>query len=399
MKILLAAGHGAGSAHNRGGVCYNEGDNNFLYSLILKKELEKYQGVQVDLLRKNITDNPDLANRAKAGNGYDLYYSIHSNAFSDSNVRGTEVWDSVEKPNKKLAKIICDVTSLLFNHNNRGVKYKEGQPGYNWYGELRNNKAKSAMIVEMGFHTNSIDCNYFKNNHETIAKAQAEIIADFYGLIKKSIKPSTETPIISKPTATILQMQEWAKNKKSHPKFIELAPIYYDLSKKIGINPIVTYAQSAKETGYMNFGGVLDISFNNPCGMKTSSGGANNDLNAHQRFTNWEEGIQAQIDHLALYAGMEGYPKIYTPDPRHFPFIYNTAQTVEQLGGKWAGSLSYGTDIVRMMKEIEDIRIEVEKETEEIVEILEINLPDKIIQGVTWKEGHLKIAYKTKDNQ
>ena len=36
LKILLAAGHGADD--NRGGVCYNEGDNNYLYSLALKKD-------------------------------------------------------------------------------------------------------------------------------------------------------------------------------------------------------------------------------------------------------------------------------------------------------------------------------------------------------------------------
>ena len=30
------------------------------------------------------------------GTGYDLYYSIHSNAIDISTVRGTEVWDSVE---------------------------------------------------------------------------------------------------------------------------------------------------------------------------------------------------------------------------------------------------------------------------------------------------------------
>ena len=398
MKILLAAGHGAGAAHNRGGVCYNEGDNNFYYSLVLKKELEKYQGVQVDLLRKSITDNPALDTRAAAGTGYDLYFSIHSNAFSDSSVRGTEVWDSVERPNKTLAKAICDVTAGLFNHNNRGVKYKENQSGLNWYGELRNNKAKSAMIVEVGFHTNTADCNYFKNNHATIAKAQAEVIAAYY---KLNIG-ITGTPIISKATATVTQMQEWARQKKAHPKFVELAPLYFDISNNVGVNPVVTYAQSAKETGYMHFGGVLDISFNNPCGMKTREGGPNNDPSAHQRFGDWAQGIRAQVDHLALYAGADGYPQWDTPDPRHFAYLHGTAPTVEDLGGKWAGSLSYGTDIVRMMKEIEAIEVEepvgpVDPEPVEKLETMELDLRGKTIVGVNWNGGRITIVYKTKD--
>lgn len=189
IKVLLAQGHGAGKAHNRGGICFNEGDNNYLYSLILKEELETYDGVQVDLLRKDINDNPSLEERSKAGAGYDLYYAIHSNAVTDKpNVRGTEVWDSVERPNIALAKLICEVTSEFFEHSNRGVKYKEGQPGYNWYAELRFNQAKSAMIVENGFHTNLEDCSIFKNCHREIGIAQARAIASHYGLKKKVIK-------------------------------------------------------------------------------------------------------------------------------------------------------------------------------------------------------------------
>ncbi|MGJ0846661.1 N-acetylmuramoyl-L-alanine amidase family protein [Tissierella praeacuta] len=185
IKILLAQGHGAGKDFNRGGLYFNEGDNNFYYSLVLKEELEKYEGLQVDLLRKKITDNPTLTQRAAMGEGYDLYFAIHSNATNDPNVRGTEVWDSIERPNKTLAKSICDATVKLFNHNNRGVRYKEGQKGFNWYGELRLNKAKSAMIVENGFHTNHCDCLFFKENHKQLAEIQAKAIAGYYGLKKK----------------------------------------------------------------------------------------------------------------------------------------------------------------------------------------------------------------------
>lgn len=397
MKVLLAAGHGAGD--NRGGVCYNEGDNNFYYSLVLKKELEKYQSIQVDLLREKIEDNPALDKRAAAGAGYDLYFAIHSNAFSDSSVRGTEVWDSVERPNKVLAKAICDVTAGLFAHNNRGVKYREGQPGINWYGELRFNQAKSAMIVEHGFHTNTTDCSYFKNNHETIARAQAKVIADYYGLSQKDMQG---TPIMAKPTATVAQMQEWARGKKAHEKFVELAPVYFDISNMVGVNPIVIYAQSAKETGYMNFGGVLDITYNNPCGMKTTTGGPNQDPNAHQRFGDWAQGIRAQVDHLALYAGAPGYPQWDTPDPRHFAYLHGTAKTVEELGGKWAGSATYGTDIVKMMKEIESIRVEepvapVDPEPVKELETVELDLWEKTIVGVNWNGGRITIVYRTKD--
>lgn len=350
LKILIAAGHGAGTAHNRGALYFNEGDNNYLYSLELKKALEAYKDVKVDLLRKKIEDNPSLAQRSAMGEGYDLYWSVHSNA-ADSLVRGTEVWDSVENPNKALAKSICDATAKLFNHNNRGVKYKEGQPGYNWYGELRLNGAKSSMIVESGFHTNSQDCSFFKSNHKELATVQATATAEHYNLIKQA---TSETAIISSPDTTVEQMKVWAKNKGANQVFVDLAPLFYDISTKAGISPALTYTQSAKETGYMKFGGVLDITYNNPCGLKVSSGGGDKDPNAHQVFTSWNEGVQAQVDHLCLYAGANGYPKANTPDPRHFPYLKGTATTIESLGGKWAPNLSYGKDILKMMEELKN---------------------------------------------
>jgi len=53
-----------------------------------------------------------------------------------------------------------------------------------------------------------------------------------------------------------------------------------------------------------------------------------------------------------LYAGKKGYPKQSTLDPRHFSNLLGTAETVEQLGGKWAPSATYGEDIVRLMQEL-----------------------------------------------
>lgn len=203
MQIILDAGHGAGKKHNRGGIYYNEGDNNFYYSLVLKEELEKYKNVKVELTRSKITDNPSLSQRANMGKGHDLFLSLHSNAGAP-NVRGSEVWDSVEMPNKALAQAIVDNTSNLFKHNNRGVRYKVGQPGYNWYRVLRFNQARSAMILEIGFHTNKKDCLYFRNHHWKIAQEHIKAIANHYNLKMK--KTSEQATIdINTPSA-------WAKN-------------------------------------------------------------------------------------------------------------------------------------------------------------------------------------------
>ena len=162
--------------------------------------------------------------------------------------------------------------------------------------------------------------------------------------------------IISSPTATVEQMQKWARSKRATETFISLAPKYMKLySSHGGINPIVAYAQSALETGYGKFGGVIDESYKNPCGMKTKEGGSDNDPNAHQKFDSWEDGISAHLDHLALYTGANGYPRVETKDPRHFSFIFGKAKSVLGLSGSWASDKQYGEKVLRMTKEIENI--------------------------------------------
>lgn len=279
-----------------------------------------------------------------------IFISIHINAFKDPKANGVETFSYPgSKEGAKLAKAIQDelVKAKLFK-TNRGVKTAN-------FHVLRETKAPAAL-TELGFITNVDDAQVLRTKQDDIAKAVATGVLNYLG-IKSTEKPTTGTPIIGPSKTTIEQMKEWAKNKGANKLFIDLAPIFYDLSVKAGIDPSAVYTQSAKETGYFKFGGVLDASFKNPCGLKVSAGGGDKDPNAHKRFKSWEEGVQAQIDHLALYAGVNGYPKAGTPDPRHFPYLKGTATTVESLGGKWAPSSTYGTDIVKMIKELESTKV------------------------------------------
>lgn len=167
----------------------------------------------------------------------------------------------------------------------------------------------------------------------------------------------TDINIISnKGNIKVQHMQEWARSKKATETFVSLASKYLELGEKHGgVNPVLAYVQSAVETGFGKFGGVIDESYNNPCGMKTKDGGDDKDPNAHQRFSSWNEGISAHLDHLALYAGAEGYPRKETHDPRHFGFILGKAKTAKELSGVWATDKNYGDKIVRLYNEIKQI--------------------------------------------
>ena len=372
-KVFLDAGHG-GKDPGALGNGLKEKDINLSVTLKVGNILTNH-GVNVDYSRTTDTFL-ELADRAKKANDFkaDIFVSIHCNAAENVNAKGVETYNYPNSTNgAKLAKSIQDsiISSKVYTAN-RGTKTAN-------FAVLRLTNMPAAL-VEMAFITNAEDTNILKSKQDELAIAIAKGILNYLG-IKYNENPSNPdqgTPIISEPTATILQMQEWARGKNAHQKFIDLAPVFYNISVQAGVNPVVTYCQSAKETGYFRFGGVLDITFNNPCGMKTTSGGNDKDPNAHQRFKSWEEGIKAQVDHLALYAGAPGYPKTDTPDPRHFNFIKGTAPTVEELGGKWAPSQSYGTDIVKMMKELESIKVSEAEEKE--LDKIKISLHGKLIE-------------------
>jgi N-acetylmuramoyl-L-alanine amidase len=157
---------------------------------------------------------------------------------------------------------------------------------------------------------------------------------------------TTDNKIISNTEVTVKQAEQWAKSKGATDNFVGLAQLYWKYASSHGnVNPAIAYVQAAKETGYGKFGGVLNDSYKNPCGLKTVVGGGDTDPNAHQRFNSWDEGVQAHLDHLALYAGADGYPRSNTYDPRHFVTVKGKAVTVNALGGKWAPSLTYGEEV------------------------------------------------------
>jgi hypothetical protein len=114
-----------------------------------------------------------------------------------------------------------------------------------------------------------------------------------------------------------------------------------------GVRADLVYGQSAKETNFGRFTGVVPFFHHNPCGLKVTEGGSNNDPDAHAVFPNWTTGVTACVDHLALYAGAATYPRASSPDPRHFPYLWGSAPTAEALGTRWAPSATYGTSLVQ----------------------------------------------------
>jgi len=178
---------------------------------------------------------------------------------------------------------------------------------------------------------------------------------------------TTDFKIISDTEVTKKDAKKWAKSKGATDTFIDIADLYYEYSSECGdVNPAIAYVQAAKETGFGKFGGVVDESYKNPCGLKTAVGGGDTDPNAHNKFKTWDEGVQAHMDHLALYAGAKGYPKDKTYDPRHFATKKGVSTTVNSLGGQWAPSSTYGEEVSKLYQDLMDFAgVEYEKDEED----------------------------------
>ena len=186
--------------------------------------------------------------------------------------------------------------------------------------------------------------------------------------------------ILGKATATYAQAEAWVKSVKTANKLLlQNLPIIWKAAEGNGINPVIMLAQVCVETGYFNFGGVLNASFHNTCGLKTTKGGGDYEANAHMRFKSWADGIQAHADHLGLYAGAENCPK-YSPhtkgylnekykangttlDPRHFTYLYGKYKTVESLAGTWATDKKYDKTLKTMIAKIEATKVPVTETT------------------------------------
>ena len=107
--------------------------------------------------------------------------------------------------------------------------------------------------------------------------------------------PTTSTPILGEARTDLASARAWATANGATDGFIRRAAGYWNQATARGVRPEVAYVQSAKETDFGRYTGVVSPDFKNSCGIKTTQGGEDFDPDAHQRFDTWTEGIVACI--------------------------------------------------------------------------------------------------------
>ena len=196
--LVLDAGHSfdtKGKCNSKEGFYEWQFNNDMQYKI--KARCEDL-GIKVFLTNPNpgtVSDIP-LSTRASLANDYWLknskpkamFISIHANAFSNSNVRGTETYiaSNASTTSKNFAKVLNDnIVSVMKKldpaSKDRGVKsenftviYKTSMP---------------SVLVEYGFYSNLEDLKILKNNKDKLVEATVKAICNYFNIeYKEKVK-------------------------------------------------------------------------------------------------------------------------------------------------------------------------------------------------------------------
>lgn len=188
--VCLDAGHFG--KYNPGAVeGYYESEMNWALHKLLASELERY-GITVKKTRQRQDADMSLTQRGRSAKGADLLLSIHSNGVDgkpevDYPVAYCNVDGGVDKLGTALANAVQD----LMGTKQPGRIYKKvASSGHgDWYTVLAASKAVGVpgVILEHSFHTNPAACAWLMKveNLQALAKAEASIIADWFGIHEK----------------------------------------------------------------------------------------------------------------------------------------------------------------------------------------------------------------------
>jgi N-acetylmuramoyl-L-alanine amidase len=165
---------------------------NWKLHLLLKAELESY-GIKVIQTRSAQGKDLGLEERGKASKGCSLVLSVHSNAVGNGVDENTDYPVAIVQLDGKgdaLGEKLAECVDAVMQTKQDGRIYKRKGNYGEYYGVLRGAAAVGTMgiILEHGFHTNTRCTNWLlqDSNLAKLAAAEAKVIAEYYGITKKT---------------------------------------------------------------------------------------------------------------------------------------------------------------------------------------------------------------------
>lgn len=131
--------------------------------------------------------------------------------------------------------------------------------------------------------------------------------------------------------------------------------IYYEEAEAEGVRPEVAFAQTMKETGFLQYGGDASIEQFNFAGIGTTGGGV-----PGNSYPDVRTGVRAQIQHLKAYATTDALEQECVDDRYQYvkkgaaPYVEWLGQQENPQGVGWATGENYGYDIVQMIRDMQE---------------------------------------------
>lgn len=170
--------------------------------------------------------------------------------------------------------------------------------------------------------------------------------------VHETDKPVKLTPLVSASGVTMERAQQWAAGRRAHQRFIDIAPLYWKYAVKTGLCPEVLYAQSALETNFGHYTGIVPPEYNNWAGLKTAAA-SGDEPEDHQQFATAEDGVRAHFNHMAAYTGLSPVGETHGRYDVVLRLSWAGKITaVEELSGRWALSPTYHLRILSYLGEM-----------------------------------------------
>ncbi len=171
-------------------------------------------------------------------------------------------------------------------------------------------------------------------------------------------------PIMGNSSVTVQQMIDYFQSSGKEYPSDELAAggadsietfcqMYYDEATAEGVRPEVAFAQTMKETGFLQYGGDASIEQFNFAGLGTTGNGV-----PGNSYPDVQTGIRAQIQHLKAYATADPLNGECVDERYEYvkkgsaPYVQWLGQQENPEGLGWATGDNYGYDIVEMIADM-----------------------------------------------
>ena len=244
IKICLDAGHDG--KYNRSSVVPAYYESDFIWKLYvkLKKYLEEY-GIEVTGTRANQNVEMGTKTRGRYSKGHNAFFSLHANWAERESADHVVIYEMLTKKQHKLAVALATgISEIMGTKEKYDIRTKAKDSGGEWYGVLQGCEQvdnENGFILEHSFYSNKAMATWMMDdsNIDKLAKEEAKIIAEYFGVDKKMVNTTTTTSA----EKVVQQARDWLGRNEADGSHREIIDIY-NSHKPLARGYTVTYTDA-----------------------------------------------------------------------------------------------------------------------------------------------------------